>query len=452
MNRKYWTLIMLTMVMVTSKVFSQQEDQPAGSAEVQVNAEQAIARSVTNQPLIQAAEAAVESARAKLGQARSAYYPNISGTASWDRVIPNEQLFFGGELFTLAPTDYWDFNVGADQLIYDFGKREFNVKLAKSGIDAALINVDQIKTNIAFETLRTFYSLLFLGEEVASFDERIENLEQHRRDAENREKTGSSTHLDVVTTEVNIANVKADRIDAADQLERQKSRLRQLLGLDPDEPLVAEGDFASDSMGGDASSLVEKALNDRPDLLQAANSVEMASLDKTLAALGNRPSITAGAGLGFKNGLFTTDNTDLNALVLDWKVGLALKVPIFDGFMTANRIAEAEGSLAAAKGEAENIRRTIEAQVVQAVRSLAASRSRVENSVDQLTRTKQALDIAKIQYTLGVITNLQFLDSQTAFELATLDRLNALYKQALSEADLEQAAGEDIWNSEGGER
>ena len=205
---------------------------------------------MTNQPLIQAAEAAVESARAKLGQARSAYYPDISGTASWDHVIPNEQLLFGGELFTLAPTDYWDFNVGANQLIYDFGKREFNVKLAKSGIDAALINVNQIKTNIAFETLRTFYSVLFLGEEAASFDERIENLEQHRRDAENREKTGSSTHLDVVTTEVNIANVKADRIDAADQLERQKSRLRQLLGLDPDEPLVAEGEFTSDSIGG----------------------------------------------------------------------------------------------------------------------------------------------------------------------------------------------------------
>src|SRR5208282_1231555 len=277
MNGKYWILITLTMVMVTSKVFSQQEDQPSGGAEMRVNAAQAIARSVTNQPLIQAAEAAVESARAKLGQARSAYYPDISGTASWDHVIPNEQLFFGGELFTLAPTDYWDFNVGANQLIYDFGKREFNVKLAKSGIDAALINVNQIKTNIAFETLRTFYAVRFLGEEVASFDERIENLEQHRRDAENREKTGSSTHLDVVTTEVNIAKVKADRIDAADQLERQKSRFRQLLGLDPDEPLVAEGDFASDSMGGDASSLVEKALDDRPDLLQAANSAEMAS-------------------------------------------------------------------------------------------------------------------------------------------------------------------------------
>jgi outer membrane protein TolC len=103
MNRKYWILITLTMVMLTSKMFSQNAphaehtEQPAGSAEVHVNAEQAIARSVTNQPLIQAAEAAIESARAKLGQARSEYYPDISGTASWDHVIPNEQLFFGGE-------------------------------------------------------------------------------------------------------------------------------------------------------------------------------------------------------------------------------------------------------------------------------------------------------------------------------------------------------------------
>jgi outer membrane protein TolC len=127
-------------------------------------------------------------------------------------------------------------------------------------------------------------------------------------------------------------------------------------------------------------------------------------------------------------------------------VGVALNVPIFDGFLTANKTSEAEGSLAAAKDEVENLKRTIATQVLQAIRSLAASRSRVENSVDQLTQTKQAPDIAEAQYTLGVITNLQYLDSQTSFELATLNRLNALYKQALSEADLEQAVGEEIWN------
>ena len=176
------------------------------------------------------------------------------------------------------------------------------------------------------------------------------------------------------------------------------------------------------------------------------------ALESEVGFLGNRPSITAGAGLGFKNGLFTVDNTDLNALELNWNVGVALNVPIFDGFMTANRRAEAEGSLAAAKDEVEDLRRTIEAQVVQAIRSLAASRSRVENSADQLTETKQALNIARAQYTLGVITNLQYLDSQTSLELAKLNRLNALYKEALSEVDLEQAVGEDIWNKEGGER
>jgi outer membrane protein len=447
MNRKYRILITLAMVMLSSKAFSQYENQPTGSAEVHVNAAQAIAISVTNQPLIQAAEAAVSSARAKLGQARSAYYPDISGMASWDHVIPSEQKSLGEALFTLTPTDYWDFNVGADQLIYDFGKREFKVKLAKSGIDAALINFNQIKTNIAFETLRTFYSVLFLSEEVTSFDERIANLERHRMDAENREKTGSSTHLDVLTTEVNVTMVKADRIDVADQLERQKSRLRQLLGLNADAPLVAEGDFASDSMVGNASSLVEKAFKDRPDLLQADNSVEMASLNKAIAALGNRPSITAGAGIGFKNGLFTVDITDINALQFSWNVGVVLNVPIFDGFLAANKTSEAAGNLAAAKNEAEDIKRTIASQVLQAIRSLAASRSRVENSVDQLTQAKRALDIAKAQYELGVVTNLQYLDSQTSLELAMLNRLNALYKKALSEVDLEQAVGEEIWKT-----
>jgi outer membrane protein TolC len=435
------------MVLCALWALPQQGGPATGGLDLHMTAAQAVARSVVNQPLIEAAEAAVASARAKLGQARSEYYPDVSGVGSWEHVIPNEQLLFGGEMFTLAPVDYWDFNLGATQIIYDFGKREFKVKLAKSGIDAALVGVDQIKTNIAFETLRTFYSILFLDQEVASLDERVTNLEQHRQDAENREKTGSSTHLDVVTTEVNVAGVKADRIDASDQLERQKSRLRQLLGLRPEDTLEADGDFTSDQVAGDTSSLIEKALTKRPELLQANESVDIASLDKTLSSLGNKPSLTAGAGLGFKNGLFTAENSDLNTLEFNWNLGIALNIPIFDGFLTANRTAEAEANLAAAKDEAENLRRTIEAQVVQAVRSLAASRSRVENSSDQMNQAKQALDIAKAEYRFGVITNLQYLDSQTSFGIATLTRLNALYREVLCEIDLEQALGEEIWNN-----
>jgi outer membrane protein TolC len=439
MNYKILAILMASTM--TVQLFSQQANATRKNAAVHVTAAQSVARAMANQPLIQAAQAAVQSARAKLGQARSSYFPNVGGTATWNHIIPNEQFQFGDEMFTMQPTDYWNFNVGANQLIYDFGKREFEVKLAESGIDAALIDVRQIATNIAFETRKTFYSVLYLSEEVDSLDGRVANLEQHRAEAQKREATGSSTKLDVLSTEVSVAAAKTDRIDAADQLERQKTRLRQLMGLTPDDTVVVEGDFVPGSIVGDQASLIEGALANRTDFLRAMKAEEMSRLNETLASLGNRPSITACAGLGFKNGLFTIDTPDLNKLQFDWQVGIGLDVPIFDGFLTANKTAEAAGKLAASKAETENLRRAIIAQVVQAIRSLDASRSRVGNSMSQLAQANDALSIAKDQYDLGVATNLQYLDAQNSLEVAKLNHLNALYKEALSEIELDEAVG-----------
>jgi outer membrane protein TolC len=50
--------------------------------------------------------------------------------------------------------------------------------------------------------------------------------------------------------------------------------------------------------------------------------------------------------------------------------------------------------------------------------------------------------VAKIQYDIGIISNLEYLDAQTALETANVSNLSAIYKEVLSEYALRQAAGE----------
>ena len=122
------------------------------TAVVTLTVEQAIARALANQPMIQQAQAAVESARARVGEARSSYYPNLSGTASYTRLEPNQTFTFPGlGTFSLAPEDNWDFHLGLNQVITQFGKRDVQVRMAENGVAAARIGVDQARTGIAFQ-------------------------------------------------------------------------------------------------------------------------------------------------------------------------------------------------------------------------------------------------------------------------------------------------------------
>jgi outer membrane protein len=417
-----------------------------------IGIDDAVAKAVANQPLILQAEASVEAARAKEAQAKSAYLPTVSATASYLYLWPQEgeELNFKPYLpidiqAPLTPTNMLDFHLGASMLVYDFGKRELQVKLAESGVDAAAIGIDQIKTSIAFQTAQIFDSALFLRSEIKVLDEQLATLQQHLEDTQKREDTGSSTHLDVLTTQVRLASVKSQRIDAEGQYMKQRIALKQLMGLGQDEDFDLRGDFALAPVSGDAASALAAAMAQRPDLEQSLSAEKQARLGLDLAKLGHMPVISTQVQAGYKNGVLTFDNTDVDKLMPTWDFGLMVSVPLFDGLLTERRSAEAAAKLAAARSGSDALRRNVATQVLQALQDVESSHAQTENSLAQLDQAQEALGMAKVQYDIGVGTNLEYLDSQTSLELAKLNNLSATYREHLSQLQLKQALGIRLW-------
>jgi len=84
-------------------------------------------------------------------------------------------------------------------------------------------------------------------------------------------------------------------------------------------------------------------------------------------------------------------------------------------------------------------------QVLQALQDVASSHEQTDNSLAQLAQAQEALNMAKVQYDIGVGTNLEYLDSQTSIELAKLNNLSATYREFLSQLELKQALGARLW-------
>ncbi len=413
--------------------------QPAAALTV----EQAVALAAANQPLIRQAEAAVEAARARVGEAQSVFYPNLTASASYNRIEPLQSfdlsaLIPGAPAFSLYPEDNLDFHLGLNQLIFQFGKQGAQVRLAESGLNAARVGLEQIKQGLAFQAVQGFYTVLFAREQLKILSEQLDNLQQHLQIVQKKMEAGSATKLEVLATQYRIAGLQSELLDAQSRCEQQAVALKQLLGLDPEAMIELQGSLAPGPSDPDSRALTAEALRRRPEIRQALEAENAALLARRLALSAYLPALSAHASLGYRNGMLP----NIGALTFNWAAGLQMNVPIFDGLLTARQVKEAEQKLLAAKANTAGVQRMVVTQVLQALEELTTRRQQVASALEQLQKAQAMLEIARTQYQIGVTTNLEFLDAQASVQTARLTSLSASYREVLSEYGLRQAAGE----------
>ena len=394
------------------------------------------------------------------GRRRARATPNVSGSASYNRIEPDQSYAFNLATdlaplisalhlspsafppiaLSLLPVDNWDFRLSLTEVVTQFGRRSIQVGLAKSGVASAEIGLDQIKTSLGFQAAQGFLGVLFFEENVKALDSQLDNLTQHLDAIQVREQAGMATQFEVLSTRVRLSSLQSQRTEVQNQLQKQEIAMKLLAGFDPEAEVEFSGSLATGDPPSDPQAAVARAMQKRADVRQAHESENAAELARQLAFTSYFPTLAVRGAIGYKNGLLP----DINTLSFDWMAGVSLNVPIFQGFLVARQTDEASDRLRAAKEGTASVARNVSQQVLQAWRDLQSARQQVQTSADGLKIAEQMVDTAKVEYDAGVITNLEYLDAQTALETATFGRLGALYKEVVSEYSLRQVMGETL--------
>jgi outer membrane protein TolC len=260
-------------------------------------------------------------------------------------------------------------------------------------------------------------------------------------------QTGSATRYDELSTDVRITTLQSQRIDAERQLNKQTIGLKQLLGIEGGVQLELNGEFSPGTEPlQDEQSEIASAMGRRPEVRQAAQAEKAAELNRRLSAMGAVPTISGHASIGYTNGIYLPE---LNTPVLNWVVGVQVNVPIFQGFLISKQEEEAEKKLDAARENSLEVRRNVTTQVLQAIEDVGAARQQMESAQVQLEQAREMLEVVKVQYDLGLLTNLEYLDGQESLERAQLASIQAQYLEVLSEYALKQATGAILWEPAG---
>jgi len=416
----------------------------AGQIQMQdsLTVDQAVKLVVENHPAVLQASEGISSSRARVEQSKSAYYPDISGVASYSRIGPIPNLEIPGRLSEpLYPTDNYDAHLSLRQTVYDFGKRANSTSLAKSDLQTASDYVDLVKSNLSYQVIQNFYAILFLRQNIIVLDDQIAALNQHLEVTKKKVEAGTATDFDVLTTRVRIAATQSQRIDIVNALHKQENNFRQMTGVPQDDSLLLKGEFQARSVSLDSDFLILLAESQLPEAKLSKNSEETAHIQRQLASLGNRPSLNLNLQYGFKNGYFP----ELNTIKGNWVAGVQFQTPIFDGFRTRSQVSQAHANLNAAREHTRDIGRQITANVKQAISDVQAGQEKLATSEPQVAQAEQAVSIAEARYSAGVATNLDLLDAETSLANARLIRLRALYELVISQYALDKAVGNRIW-------
>lgn len=233
--------------------------------------------------------------------------------------------------------------------------------------------------------------------------------------AEAKERTGSATMLDVVRARQDVANARSSLVTSDESLRQSRETLGLAVGLTEPVGVTPTTDLSSIGQGILKACRALPDLEQRPDVLAASKSVEIARRQQTEVDQGFLPTLSLGSTLG-------TTVTDSGAPARNtWNVQAVLNVPIWDGGVRygARRNAAAITDQNAASLEA--LRRNGTVALVQARRSvLVAEESRrvaqeardLALEVDRMTR---------LAYQTGKGTSLDLVTSAEALRQAEVN-------------------------------
>ena len=395
-----------------------------------------------NNHTLKAGSEEVRAADARITQSRSAYFPQISASAGYTYLNPvPEMSFFGSPMLKFAPNDNYEAKVTAKATLFDFGKRDSTVDLAKTGKKTTEQSLEISRRDLSFQAVQLFYGILFLRESITVEQKEIAALNKALEFTTKRYQTGAATKFDVLSTDVRIAAAKSKLLDLRHELLRQELTLRRLSGMEDNLPLNIQGSFAVTRADSNNAELVTQALNQRLEMKLSVENETAARQRRSIAMKNGLPIVSVSASYGVTNGLMP----DINEIRENFAGSLHLEVPLFSGLKTSAERQEATALMHAAANRKFDTELQVKNDVEETIHALKTTSEMITATEVQVQQAKLAAEHARARYENGMATVLDLLNTEASLSEAELAKLRAHYTYVMNNYTLKRATGEIFW-------
>jgi outer membrane protein len=317
--------------------------------------------------------------------------------------------------------------------------------------------------------------------------------------AQAREIVGSGTQLDVQRAEVTLGQQQVAVLQARNQIEIEKLKLFQLMGVQQPESIKLVSNFNVRPTTLSLPDLLESARRQNPVVLALRSRQRVADLNVKRERGEYSPTLSLSTGIGGYTYGFVNDNfpvlqaqasaeasktscirteevraalglsntlaacnaisfTDAQAAALRQQnsrfpfdftksprsLTAVLSLPLFDGFAREERVEQAIVSREDAQLGVRARELGLNAEVTGAYLTLTTAEKTVALQEQNSAKAKQELTLVQERYRVGATTYVDIIQARADYERAENDRINAVYAYHKAFAALESAVGHPL--------
>ena len=407
---------------------------------VELNLEDAMQRACNTNPAITIAGYERDSARASYNAARNSRWISISGTHSTQRSGYDDYHQVKNNITGILSLSKEIGNAHANSLsasmpIFTGGKLNGTIKQAKAGYLISEQGLQKAYNDMRSTVTNGYFDMLQADNMQKLGRESVDRLADHLKNVEAQYEVGFVAKVDVLRSQVELANAKQSLIKAENAYQIAEANLNKIVGLPMDTQLKLDNILVYTPYDNDMQYCLDYAAKHRPELEQAKQQVEAAKGALRVAISGHMPQVAATASQSWKDSNWPGDENG------NWGVGVTVSMNIFDSGVTVSKIHGAEADLAKAH---ETYRDTVDAVNLD-VRSnylnLREAEKRIDTTKLAVSQAEEDYRIAQLRYMNGVGTNTDVLDAQVALTDAKTNYLQAMYDYNTCKTNLETAIG-----------
>jgi outer membrane protein len=434
-------LIHAIVLMNPTLTFSQE----AAMKMVGTSLKEAVSLAFINNRSIQIQEEELAVARAQLMGATSGMLPKASLTAGYTYNAATlkfpQAVVEGPKKDPGIFTGYENNNVAGmtvSEAIFDGGATIAGMKQSKINIKIQQETLRAVKLDVEFEAKRLYYGLLLAYETARIAQDLFDQAQAHYQDAQKKYEQGVVSKFDVLQSKVQVTKVMPELVKARNSIELIKADLKKLVGIRMDCDITPNGGLIYTLIDIDEDAFLKEAYSNRPEMILRLLGVDMKKWAIELAKASAMPQVNGSFDYNY---ISNNVGHMFNYKHSNWNAGIAITIPIFDGFSAAAKINEARHRYQQADLGKEDVRDQTAVDIKRACLDMKEANSIINSQKSGIEEAREALKISYISFDNGVGTNLDVLDAQTSLSQIEKNLAEAIYDYLMARAYLDKALG-----------
>jgi outer membrane protein len=379
------------------------------------------------------------------GVARSELYPTVAAAALAG--VDRDQVYLADRFFRHTTGDF-EAALNLNYTIFDFGARAGRIYAAKAEALAANFAFNDTHRNVIYRVEQAYYQLLNAAGQEEAARANLSNAQAVQQAAEERLNNGLATLPDVLEARSATAQAEYELQAVLGAEEIAHGDLANALGTIPQTAIHVQPlrELTIPSTVDDTvNSAMDRALAQRPDLLQRVADVQAAKARVKEAHAAYYPSLnftaspTAQSLYGLQQQLPWGQTTGLVG-----GMGFKLNWTVFDGGARRNRLAQAEANVHEAEAQIHASRDQIANEVWAAYSDLNTALRQREAATALLETAGRSYDAALESYNYGLRNLLDVTAAQRTLAQARSTDVLARTQVLTTLAALAFRAGDSI--------